>query len=367
MIKRLAGMALAISFVFGMCFNSYADSYEKISGNTYETYNGNTISGVYERGIDVSKWQNSIDWRSVASDDVQFVIMRTRRDGKLDERFREYASGATSNGLKMGVYLYMNATTVDQSVADANWLIDLICEYPVQYPVVLDVEDQDLYWKMDNLELNSIINAFCNTIKEAGYTPMLYLNDYWIKTKLDMSELGKWPIWVARYAEQPTYKNYTIWQATNKGQVSGIKGYVDIDFAVKDMAALVPADKWMFIHGNHYYYKNYKVVKNDWINDGQAWYFMDGNGLITRGWMKFDGFSYYLDTEGKMVTGVQTIDGVLYAFYDNGALMTSGQIEYDNKIYDIAADGTMSEYIPPETEAAVEGAESVTVDAPAIQ
>jgi len=345
---------LAIVMCFGMCMTAYAGKYEKIGDGCYELWEGERISGVYERGVDVSQWQSGVDWNRVKNDDVQFVMIRMRSKGAIDPEFREHASGAASAGIKLGVYLYMNALTVEQSVADANWVLDLIGEYPISYPVALDLEDKDYYWDMSNDELNALVDAFCQTIKDAGYYPVLYLNDYWVRNKLDMKHLSKWGIWIARYGAYPSTSGHKMWQVTNQGYIDGIKEWVDIDFAMTDMSTLIPANSWKTIQGNQYYYRNYSKVKNDWVEDGGKWYYMDQIGLKKTGWLTDDGDTYYLGADGVMVTGVQTIDGVLYAFELSGRLMKEGQVEYDGRTYTVSADGRMTEYIPPETEAAAQ-------------
>jgi len=351
-MRKIIAAALTIIMCLGLCIPAYAAEYEKIGDRAYELWDGETISGVRERGIDVSQWQSNVDWNRVKNDDVQFVMMRMRSKGALDTGFLQHASGAASAGIKLGVYLYMNALTVEQSIADANWVLNLIGDYPISYPVVLDLEDKDYYWNMDNDELNALVDAFCQTIKDAGYYPMVYVNDYWIRNKLDMKSVGKWGIWLARYKAFPSYNGYKMWQATNEGHIEGVKEWVDIDYCMADMSTLVPDNCWKTISGNTYFYRGYCKVKNDWVNDGTAWYYMDENGFKKTGWLVQDGDTYYLGEGGKMVTGVQTIDNALYAFDDSGRLMKEGQIDYNGKTYSISADGYMTEYIPPAEEPA---------------
>ena len=43
-------------------------------------------------------------------------------------------------GLKVGAYIYSYATTTDMAVQEADFILDLIKDYPISYPVVFDVE-----------------------------------------------------------------------------------------------------------------------------------------------------------------------------------------------------------------------------------
>ena len=47
-------------------------------------------------------------------------------------------------------------------------------------------------------ELAAIANAFCSRIREAGYYPIIYANENWLKNKL-ICPLMNYPVWVARY------------------------------------------------------------------------------------------------------------------------------------------------------------------------
>lgn len=307
----------------------------------YRMLDGSTLSGVYARGIDTSHWQGDIDWAKVAKDDVTFVMLGTRYKGKVDPKFDYNARNAVKNNIKLGVYIYSYATTVQMAEAEADFVINLIKDYPVSYPVAFDVEDSNTQGKLSKAELTAIIKAFTDKIKAAGYYPMIYANDYWIANKLDMDSIKDLDVWVARYNTKHVYKNPAMWQATETGRVDGFKGNVDIDFQYKDFSSLIPANTWRTINGNTYYYKDYVMQKDTWINDGKNSYYVDANGLARKGWYTENNKKYYLDeTDGKLAVGWRQFDNKWYYFSKSGEMQT-GWVNENNLWYYLDKAGVM--------------------------
>ena len=297
---------------------SNPNAWKKVNG-VYQMADGTAISNVLYRGIDVSRWQGDINWGQVAADDVSFVMLGTRSKGAVDPYFHRNIQQASAAGVKVGVYIYSLAVTPEMAVEEANFVLNLIHDYPVSYPVAFDMEDST-QGALSKDELAAIANAFCGRISEAGYYPVIYANDNWLANKLDMGKMN-YPVWVARYSAKPAYQNPVMWQATSTGAVSGIGGNVDIDFQFKDFASVIPANTWRNINGQTYYYQNYVKQKNNWIQDSDGWYYMNGDGLVSKGWLTLSGKSYYLDdTTGRMITGWKSDNSKWYYFGSSGAL-----------------------------------------------
>ena len=313
------------------------NAWKKVNG-VYQMPDGSAINNVLFRGIDVSRWQGDINWSQVAADDVSFVMLGTRSKGAVDPYFHRNIQQASAAGVKVGVYIYSLAMTPEMAVEEANFVLNLIHDYPVSYPVAFDMEDST-QGTLSKDELAAIANAFCGRISEAGYYPVIYANDNWLANKLDMSKMN-YPVWVARYSAKPAYQNPVMWQATSTGAVNGISGNVDIDFQFKDFTSVIPANTWRTINGQTYYYQNYAKQKNNWIQDG-AWYYMNGDGLVSKGWLNQSGKSYYLDdTTGKMITGWKSDSGKWYYFGSSGAL-SRGWINDNGTWYYSSQDGVM--------------------------
>ncbi|MDD6098718.1 MAG: glycoside hydrolase family 25 protein [Oscillospiraceae bacterium] len=196
-------------------------------------------------GIDVSVHQGAIDWQQVRDAGVEFVIIRVgyRTYGggeiKLDEGFVENISGATAAGLKVGVYFFSQAVTVDEAVAEADAVLDAIAPYNITYPVVYDWElIYDDTARTDDIPVDVLTDsciAFCERVKSAGYTPMIYQNKGTTLFKLDLPRLQDYDFWLAEYGSEPTYYyDYQMWQYSCTGRIPGIAGEVDLNISFKD-------------------------------------------------------------------------------------------------------------------------------------
>lgn len=227
--------------------------FTSVSPFTKATY---THSGVFEgmniyHGIDVSYHQGAIDWAKVKAAGVDFAIVRMGfrgyANGNLatDMRFKENVQGAIDAGLKVGVYFFTEAISVDEAVAEAQYVLDAISPYNITMPVAIDWESNaaasDGGRKITaglTKEQNTLIcSAFCDVIKSAGYTPMVYANKSDFSNRLDGEALSqKYEIWLARYNKIAEFQHaYSFWQysagsATNTGTVDGISGNVDLNF-----------------------------------------------------------------------------------------------------------------------------------------
>lgn len=314
------------------------NAWKKVNG-AYRMPDGTSISNVLFRGIDVSRWQGDINWSQVAADDVSFVMLGTRSKGAVDPYFHRNIQQASAAGVKVGVYIYSLATTPEMAVDEANFVLDLIHDYPVSYPVAFDMEDST-QGALSKDELAAIANAFCRRISEAGYYPIIYANDNWLANKLDMGKMD-YPVWVARYSAKPAYQNPVMWQATSTGAVNGISGNVDIDFQFKDFTSVIPGNTWRTIQGKTYYYQNYVKQKNSWIDDGTGCFYMDGEGLASKGWLTLSDQKYYLDdSTGRMITGWKSDNGKWYYFGSSGAL-SKGWIDDNGTWYYADSQGVM--------------------------
>lgn len=290
----------------------------KRSGGNYLMPDGSLITNVFRRGIDVSRWQGDVNWSQVAADDVSFVMLGTRSKGEVDPNFHKNIQGASNAGIQVGAYIYSLALTPEMAVQEADFVINLIKDYPISYPVALDMEDSTQA-ALSKDELAAIANAFCSRIASAGYYPIIYANEHWLSNSLDMSKMN-YPVWVARYSQKPSYSSPVMWQATNTGTIKGIGTNVDIDFQFQDFSGVIPANTWRNIGGNSYYYANYTKQMNNWINDGDGWYYMGADGLAVKNWQILGGERYYLDeNSGKMQYGWKADNGAWYYLGSSGA------------------------------------------------
>ncbi len=221
--------------------NSYVEENLRVLDNGYVEYveNGTVVS---HKGIDVSKHQGDIDWAKVAADGVEFAFIRVGNRGYgtgavvEDPQFTANIVGATSNGIKVGVYFFSQAITVEEAKEEARFVLEKIAPYKISCPVVLDVEKvSDSEARMNKISSeqrteNTI--AFLEAIEEAGYKSMLYHNMEMSTLMLDMTKLEKYEKWFAYYNKEFYYPyEYSVWQYSAKGKVNGITGDVDLNIA----------------------------------------------------------------------------------------------------------------------------------------
>ena len=197
-------------------------------------------NGSARLGIDVSKWNQEIDWEAVKNAGVEFAIIRCGYRGAstgalvIDPRYKENIEGAIEAGIPVGVYFFTQALDEVEAVEEASMVIRLIEEYDVDYPVFLDSESAGGRGRADGLDNDERTNAhraFLQTIQAAGYETGVYASCNWLKDRLDMTRLSNYRIWLAEYAEAPTYDEYYyhMWQYTSKGTVDGISTNVDLN------------------------------------------------------------------------------------------------------------------------------------------
>lgn len=198
-------------------------------------------------GVDVSVHQDDIDWDKVKESGIDFAMVRLGFRGygtgeaQLDENYVQNIQGARAAGLDAGVYFFSQAVTVDEAIEEAQLVINSLNGLDVNYPVVYDWEIiYDDSARTDNVPVDVLTDccvAFCEAIKDAGYTPMIYQNKKTTMFKLDLERLNDYDFWLAEYNSDPTYYyDFSMWQYTSEGKVPGIEGDVDINISFKDYA-----------------------------------------------------------------------------------------------------------------------------------
>lgn len=201
-------------------------------------------------GIDVSTYQQTIDWATVADAGIEFAMIRVGRRGYgaegslgMDTHYVENILGATQNGVEVGVYFFSQATNILELEEEVDLLLSLIQNYTITYPVVFDWEfitTADWARTDDSTgeEITAMAKRFCERIEASGYTPMIYFNVDMAYRYLDLSQLTDYPFWLAELNPFPRfYYHFDMWQYTFTGAVPGIEGHVDMNLSFRDFAA----------------------------------------------------------------------------------------------------------------------------------
>lgn len=192
-----------------------------------------------KEGIDVSFYQGEIEWQAVAADGVEFAMIRLGYRGytegtlQFDSRFAENIRGAAEAGLEVGVYFFSQAITPEEAEEEADFVLKALEGYEITYPVAFDWEPitpgKDARTDgLDGETLTQCAAAFCRRVEQAGYEPVVYLNQEMGYLLYDLSLLTDWPFWLAEYDSAPDfYYDFMLWQYTHTGTVDGIQGKVD--------------------------------------------------------------------------------------------------------------------------------------------
>ena len=202
-------------------------------------------------GIDVSAYQNrasgeskTIDWDAVRDDGVDFVMVRvgyrgTGKAGTLnqDEFYAQNIDGAMAAGLETGVYFFAQAITVEEAIEEADFVIELLRDHEIDGPVAYDWEMHDSSYRVYGTSpemATACAIAFCERIKEAGYTPMIYAGQYVSYIKYDQGAISQYLSWYPEYKSDKSEKLYPTfyyqmdyWQFSSNCYVNGIGGRVD--------------------------------------------------------------------------------------------------------------------------------------------
>ncbi len=191
-----------------------------------------------EIGIDVSTWQDEIDWNKVKASGVEFAIIRLgfgyniNGQNVLDNRYIENIKGAIEAGIDVGVYFFSYASTIEEIDSQVNYILEILDGIELQLPIVFDWEDWEDFeeYNLNFTDLNNLANHFLSKIEQSGYQAMLYGSAFYLERVWDLDYLT----WVAHYTEQTDYeKEYYIWQLTDQGIVEGIDGNVDLNILYK--------------------------------------------------------------------------------------------------------------------------------------
>lgn len=164
-------------------------------------------------------------------------MLRAAASTRTDKQFTRNMENAAAQGIPCGVYLYTMASTPEEAVKEADYLLRLIKPYSIALPVAYDIEDK-VQHQLTTAGRTELVLAFCNRIRQAGYRPAVYSSLSWFGSMLDLKKLEGIDKWVTHWDVKKC--GYTgvlhLWQYSSKGSVAGIKGNVDMNISYHDYA-----------------------------------------------------------------------------------------------------------------------------------
>ena len=196
-------------------------------------------------GIDVSKYQGKIDWKKVKEAGIEYAIIRVGFRGmnegtlEIDPMFEENIKDALKAGMPVGIYFFSQAIDPKEAREEAQFVLDHIKNYQITYPVIIDTEHVNTYdARANNLtrqERTNIAKVFCETVKLAGYQPMIYANTKWMIMGIDLEQLVDFDLWFAYYGKDLSFPyQFDMLQYSSEGKIPGIEGNVDLNLSLKD-------------------------------------------------------------------------------------------------------------------------------------
>jgi len=201
--------------------------------------------GVLYKGIDVSSYQNDIDWNLVKEQGTEFVILRAGYVRYSDEKmcidpyFEVNYQKCKELGIPVGCYWFTRARNTQQAVAEAEFFLDIIKDKQFEYPVSFDIESESLT-NISSEELTDITIAFCDRVEQEDYYINIYTNPNWIDYILIKDDLTKYDKWLAHWTDTPKYGNEFggLWQY-GLGSCLGIEGECDVNYSYRDYPTII--------------------------------------------------------------------------------------------------------------------------------
>lgn len=198
-----------------------------------------------KRGIDVSTFQGAIDWEKVCDSGIDFAMIKATQGRSETQSYRDFTdikftaniTGASSVGIRCGVYHYLTAQTVAEALDEAEYYLSVIAPYKSNISLYAAVDVESKHLPNDKQLLTQIVCAFCARVESEGYDPIIYTNLDWMCNRLN--DISAYPLWLALWRNKNNvpsvdkYPNLRIWQWGGE-VVSGINGKVDANYMIAE-------------------------------------------------------------------------------------------------------------------------------------
>lgn len=240
-MKKLLSFGLLLALMLSFGISAGADLMTRDGVLCYFDENGREAR---EIGLDVSFYNNQIDWTALKYQGFSFVMIRVGGRGwgtgsmYGDRMTQANLRGAQEAGLKVGAYFYSAAINPTEAVEEAVQALHTLNGFPLDLPLYIDMEltGNYPYGRSDSLkpgERADIVQAFCETVEAAGYDSGLYASEAYMRYEIDEEAVRYLPLWMASYTVEnrlPAFvDNYDVWQQTDSCRAGGVDGPFDFN------------------------------------------------------------------------------------------------------------------------------------------
>ncbi len=240
-MKKLASFALLLALLLSFGISAGADLMSRDGVLCYFDENGREARQI---GLDVSFYNNQIDWTALKNQGFSFVMVRLGGRGwgtgsmYGDRQTQTFLRGAQEAGLKVGAYFYSAAINPTEAVEEASQSLHTLDGFPLDLPLYIDMELTGSYpnGRSDRLsagERADIVEAFCETVRAAGYESGLYASEAYLRYSIDEQAIRHLPLWMASYTvdnKLPSYiDSYDVWQQSDSCRAGGVDGPFDFN------------------------------------------------------------------------------------------------------------------------------------------
>ena len=194
------------------------------------------------KGIDISVYQQNIDFKKVKDSGIEFVIIRAgfgKAVSQKDKLFESHYSNAKRADLKVGCYHYTYAKNIQEAEQEAEVFLNWIKGKQFEYPIYFDIEDSSLQ-NLGKQTLTDIVLTWCGKVQSAGYYVGIYANPDWFMNRLDLERLKGFDKWLAHWVSVPKWDNSFggLWQY-GLTRVDGYSGEIDGDYSYRDYEKII--------------------------------------------------------------------------------------------------------------------------------
>lgn len=217
------------------------------------TYNGtqaffdarNNLFAQQAKGvIDVSVWQNTIDWQAVKNAGVEGAIIRLSYGwgNGFDAQAKRNISECKRLGIPFGVYVFSYAESAADGASEGADVVNLLRQAGVNpgdlsYPVFYDLENWTYTGHRSPTSpsvYDGIVNSWYGKLQAAGYNNLsVYSYTSYLNSALNSSNIHGKTRWIAQYGSTMQYTAFPTndrgWQYTSGGSINGISGRVDMN------------------------------------------------------------------------------------------------------------------------------------------